>query len=218
MIAPDGFRSNMLVLYFPILLMRNKSQSTFISALGVLLTLSSTVFVGGCATSPEAMKAKKADQLTKFCTEVAKHLMDRDPTTIKESVNQLMHEEVNADCRDKLQAAKILPDSSIDVLKTISDAEVTKKVNEIVVTSVKPTTALDKDDVTLSVTGTETVKVNGKVTTTRPFALTMTCRMTPEMDGYGQLLQLKGFPPSLTYQPAVQSDSSRKKSSSRRRG
>lgn len=196
--------------------MSKKPKSFFISALGVLLTLSSTVFVGGCATSPEAMKAKKADQLTKFCTDVAKHLLDRDPSTIKASVNQLMHEEVNADCRDKLQASKILPDSSIDVLKTISDQEVAKRLNEITVTSVKPISALEKDDVTLTVNGSETVKVNGKVISTKPFTMTMTCRMTPEMDGYGQLLELKGFPPNLTYQPAVQSDSGRKKSGRRR--
>jgi len=185
---------------------RASQKLSFSRTILVSVASMAALALGACAVTPEQLKTQKSEQLTKFCTEVAKHLLDRDPKTIQASVNELLHGELSDGARTKLQAQKIIPDSSIDVLKAISDAEVSKRVNEIEVSSVKPLTSLDKDDVQLQVTGKETVKAGGKVVMVRPFSMTMTCRLTKDMDGFAQLLDLKGFPTANTIQTPVEAD------------
>ena len=128
----------------------------------------------------------------------------------------LLHQEVSSSARDKLQAQKVLPDSTIDVLRDISDAEVLHRTNVIDVSSVKAITPVDKDTVTFQVTGKETVKIGGKVSEVHPFSMQMTCLLTNEMDIYPQLKDLKGFPQALIRRPATQAEQAPSKR--RRRG
>jgi hypothetical protein len=167
-----------------------------------------------CALTPEQKKQQRTEVLTKYCTSVTKHLLDRDPTTIQESVNLLLHQEVSSSARDKLQAQKVLPDSTIDVLRDISDAEVLHRTNSIEVTAVKAITPVDKDTVTFQVTGKETVKVSGKVSEVRPFSMQVTCLLTNDMDIYPLLKDLKGFPQAMIRRPSTQAEQS---SSAKRR-
>lgn len=180
--------------------------------------LSSLVMLGlaGCSKSPEQLKQERLDQLTKFSTTVTKHILDRDPSTIQESVNLLLHGEISNDTRVRLQSEKVIPDSSIDVLKLISDAQTFHRVNSIEVTSAKPVSDVSKDIVTMQVIGNETIKVNGKVASVKPFNMQLVCRLTKEMDGYAQLEDVKNFPKtSMLVQPV---DGVTKPKKSRRRG
>lgn len=192
-------------------------KTTLLKALTTPL-LSSLVILGlfGCSKSPEQVKQERLDQLTKFSTTVTKHILDRDPATIKESVNLLLHGEVGNDTRVRLQSEKVIPDTAIDVLKLISDAETFHRVNSIEVTSAKPVSDITKDIVTMQVIGKETIKVNGKVDSVRPFNMQLVCRLTKEMDGYAQLEDVKNFPKTSMLLPPVDSVSKPKKL--RRRG
>jgi len=172
--------------------------------------------LAGCSKSPEQLKQERLDQLTKFSTTVTKHILDRDPATIQESVNLLLHGEISNDTRVRLQSEKVIPDSSIDVLKLISDAQTFHRVNSIEVTSAKPVSDVSKDIVTMQVIGNETIKVNGKVASVKPFNMQLVCRLTKEMDGYAQLEDVKNFPKtSMLVQPV---DGVTKPKKSRRRG
>lgn len=193
------------------------TKSTIFRAFTTTL-LSSLVMLGlaGCSKSPEQLKQERLDQLTKFSTTVTKHILDRDPSTIQESVNLLLHGEISNDTRVRLQSEKVIPDSSIDVLKLISDAQTFHRVNSIEVTSAKPVSDVSKDIVTMQVIGNETIKVNGKVASVKPFNMQLVCRLTKEMDGYAQLEDVKNFPKtSMLVQPV---DGVTKPKKSRRRG
>lgn len=193
------------------------TKSTIFRAFTTTL-LSSLVMLGlaGCSKSPEQLKQERLDQLTKFSTTVTKHILDRDPATIQESVNLLLHGEISNDTRVRLQSEKVIPDSSIDVLKLISDAQTFHRVNSIEVTSAKPVSDVSKDIVTMQVIGNETIKVNGKVASVKPFNMQLVCRLTKEMDGYAQLEDVKNFPKtSMLVQPV---DGVTKPKKSRRRG
>ncbi|MBX9940886.1 MAG: hypothetical protein K2Y32_16615 [Candidatus Obscuribacterales bacterium] len=184
--------------------------------LSILVASAASLSLLACSQSPEQIKAKKEEQLRKFCTEVSKHILDRDPSTIQVSVNELIHGELSDQARTSLQAQKVIPDTAIDVLKLISDSEVSKQVNVVEVTAVKPVSSLDKDDVQVLVTGKEVIKEQGKVVGTQPFSMTMTCRISPEAEGFTQLIDLKGFPANRKMSMPVEASGRSKKN--RKRG
>lgn len=178
-----------------------------------IITLAST---SGCAVSPEAKKKAREESLQKFARDVTKHLLDRNPDTLRESVNALMHTEVHTSALEKLQARKILPDSNIDVLRAISDAEYTKRTNEIEILSVRNITPLENDPVKIRVTGKEIFKVAGKQSEMRPFSLELTCRLTAGMDNLPTLIEVGGMSASTAFSAPPVSAPSKKKSRSRR--
>jgi len=162
-----------------------------------LIALGSSI--SGCAVSPEAKKKAREETLEKFSREVTKHLLDRNPDTLKESVNQLMHGEVHTSALEKLQSRKILPDSTIDVLKAIDDAQIAHLSNEVQILNVRALTPLEKDQVTFRVTGKEIFKVSGKQKDMRPFSLELICRLTSEMDNMPTLIDVGGMSASTAF-------------------
>ncbi len=184
-----------------------------LSAIALISTLT------GCAVSPEAKKKAREEALEKFSRVVTQHLLDRNPTTLTVSVNQLMRVEVHNTSLAKLQARKILPDSNIDVLRAIDDAEVAKTTNEVQILSVRPLTPVEKDPVKYRVTGKEIFKVAGKQVDMRPFSLELTIRLTPQMDGEPALLEVGGMSASTVFSKPAQNKSAEKnKKTSRKRG
>jgi hypothetical protein len=171
----------------------------------------------GCSQSPEAMKKARTETLEKFAKEATEHLLDKNPETIKVSVNQLMHQEVHTNSIESLQKKKILPDSSIDVLKAIDDAQRAKRSNKVQINSVKPLSSLEKEDVSFQIRGQEQILVNGKTTSTKPFTIELKCRLTDEMNNYPQIIDVNGM---VSYAPPQQDgkDSTSGGRKKRRRG
>ncbi len=197
--------------------MTRKSLTSLLALTVSLIALVSSI--SGCALSPEAKKKAREETLEKFSRDVTKHLLDRNPDTLKESVNQLMHGEVHTSALDKLQSRKILPDSTIDVLKAIDDAQIAHLSNEVQILNVRPLTPLEKDQVTFRVTGKEIFKVSGKQSAMRPFSLELICRLTPEMDNMPTLIDVGGMSASTAFSGSGTSTSSPKnKRSKSRRG
>ncbi len=196
---------------------RKPLLTSFLAMTVSLLALASSV--SGCAVSPEAKKKAREATLDKFSKEVTKHLLDRNPATLQESVNQLMHGEVHVSALEKLQARKILPDSTIDVLKAIDDAQIAHLSNEVQILNVRALTPLEKDSVTFRVTGKEIVKVSGKQKDVRPFSLELTCRLTPEMDNMPTLIDVGGMNATTAFSGSGSTAPSPKnKRNTRRRG
>ncbi len=189
------------------------SLAITLSAIALISTLT------GCAISPEAKKKAREETLNKFSKLVTQHLLDRNPTTLTVSVNQLMHVEVHHNALATLQARKILPDSNIDVLRAIDDAEVAKSTNEVQVLSVRALTPVEKDPVKFRVTGKEIFKVAGKQVDMRPFSLELTIRLTTQMDGEPALLEVGGMTANTAFSKQAQNKSAEKnKKTSRKRG
>jgi len=186
------------------------------------ITLSAIALVSsisGCAMSPEAKKKAREETLDKFAKQVTKHLLDRNPDTLEISVNQLMHVEVHSSALGKLQERKILPDSKIDVLRAIDDAEVAHRTNEIQILNVRPLSPMEKDPTKLRVTGKEIFKTNGKQNDMRPFSLELTVRLTPEMDNAPRLLEVGGMSAATAFsKPADNVSAQKSKKTSRKRG
>ncbi|MFA6210586.1 MAG: hypothetical protein WC714_14245 [Candidatus Obscuribacterales bacterium] len=176
---------------------RKPLLTSFLALTVSLIALGSSI--SGCAVSPEAKKKAREETLEKFSREVTKHLLDRNPDTLKESVNQLMHGEVHTSALEKLQSRKILPDSTIDVLKAIDDAQIAHLSNEVQILNVRALTPLEKDQVTFRVTGKEIFKVSGKQKDMRPFSLELICRLTSEMDNMPTLIDVGGMSASTAF-------------------
>lgn len=176
---------------------RKPLLTSFLALTVSLIALGSSI--SGCAVSPEAKKKAREETLEKFSREVTKHLLDRNPDTLKESVNQLMHGEVHTSALEKLQSRKILPDSTIDVLKAIDDAQIAHLSNEVQILNVRAITPLEKDQVTFRVTGKEIFKVSGKQKDMRPFSLQLICRLTSEMDNMPTLIDVGGMSASTAF-------------------
>ncbi len=176
---------------------RKPLLTSFLALTVSLIALASSI--SGCAVSPEAKKKAREETLEKFSREVTKHLLDRNPDTLKESVNQLMHGEVHTSALEKLQSRKILPDSTIDVLKAIDDAQIAHLSNEVQILNVRALTPLEKDQVTFRVTGKEIFKVSGKQKDMRPFSLELICRLTSEMDNMPTLIDVGGMSASTAF-------------------
>jgi hypothetical protein len=196
---------------------RKPLLTSFLAMTVSLIALVSSI--SGCAVSPEAKKKAREETLDKFSKEVTKHLLDRNPATLQESVNQLMHGEVHTSALEKLQARKILPDSTIDVLKAIDDAQIAHLSNEVQILNVRALTPLEKDAVTFKVTGKEITKVSGKQKDVRPFSLELTCRLTPEMDNMPTLIDVGGMNATTAFSGSGSTPPSPKnKRNTRRRG
>lgn len=176
--------------------------------------LVSSTLITSCAQSPEQARKHRQDVLEKFAADATEHLLDKNPETIQVSVNQLMHQQVHTDAIETLQKKKILPDSNIDVLRAIDEAQVAKKTNKVTVSSVKPLSSIDKEDVTFQVRGTEAFSINGKPSSSRPFTLELKCRLTKEMNDNAQIMDVNGMTAYAQPQEKGSSKSSRK----RRRG
>ena len=170
------------------LMTRKPLLTSFLAMTVSLIALVSSI--SGCAVSPEAKKKAREATLDKFSKEVTKHLLDRNPATLQESVNQLMHGEVHVSALEKLQARKILPDSTIDVLKAIDDAQIAQLSNEVQILNVRAITPLEKDQVTFRVTGKEIFKISGKQKDSKPFSLDLVCRLTSGMDNIPTLVDV----------------------------
>jgi hypothetical protein len=200
---------------------RLHAQPRFITT-RVIATLALTAALGlsACGLSPEAMKKDRTEKLEKFASTVVEHILDKNPETLKMSITTFMRDEVNDSERDKLQTAKIIPDSPIDVERMMQENQAAGRSNVVSITSVKALTPIEKDSVKFEVVGNEVTKLKGKVTDTKPFRYELTVLLNSEMSGYPRLTDMSGV-----VAPAATADSSQaastkggKKLKQRRRG
>jgi hypothetical protein len=176
-------------------------------------TAVASIVLSSCALSPEALKQARAKKLETFAGDVTKHLLDKNPATLNNSILAFRSDEVSPDERDKLEQLKIIPDSPISVDKLQQENEAAGRSNEVVISSVVPISPTDADSVKFKVDGKEISKLKGNVTDTRAFSYELTVLLNAEMSGYPQLTDLKGFTA-----PAATADSSNQSSKNSKRG
>jgi hypothetical protein len=180
------------------------------SQIALGLVLSASLLLGACGLSPEAQQKARAAKLEAFATTVTQHLLDKNPETLKTSITTFMRDEVNDSERDKLQEAKIIPDSPISVVRIEQENQAAGRSNTVAISSVKALTPVDKDYVKFQVVGTEISKLKGKPTGSQPFNYELTVLLNPEMSGYPRLTDLKGFvTPAATADSGAQASTSK---------
>jgi hypothetical protein len=141
----------------------------------LLCVLSASLFLFSCS-NPEQIKKERLKTLEAFCTSVAKHIFDKNPQTVMESMTVLTRDELSQPTTDKLQAQGHIPKTSIGILKIQSEQEDAKRTNVVDVTSVKALGPVEKPVIPMQVDGTITNKTEGKPDEAKPFTLKLTCK------------------------------------------
>lgn len=173
----------------------------------LLVGLATATSLSSCShNSPADRKVA----LEKFCTSVTQHMFDRNPLTITESLNTMLHEELSDAARQKLEDTHVIPDSPITVLKDKQEWTTGHKSNRVDVGIVRALTPIEQKDVTFRISGKDWDLVNGKQTDYHPFQFDMVVELTPEMDGLARVLDVQGL--GKTPVAANTSDSSPKAS------
>jgi hypothetical protein len=168
---------------------------TVASKMAVIKTLSALIalsFLAGCE-SPEQQAKERAETMKKMAIQVTKHLLDRDPSTLSESTNFLRGQELTDDCIAKLSKLEVIPNAGLDVIKEKTIAEDEKRRNVVEVTSATAMVPIDKTSTPFKVAGKNIIKVEGKPDKVIPFSLTMTLKLTPEMQGYPRVTDVNGL-------------------------
>jgi hypothetical protein len=185
--------------------------------LGILMfcaaLLCSTV-ISGCS-NPEQVKRQREETFRKFCTSVAKHMLDRNPDTIKESMTLLFRDELTEPVIEKLQSQGHLPKTELGILKIVSEQEEQKASNVVTVAAIKPAGPIEKDVVPFVVTGQVTEKSEGKPDRTEPYTLKLSCKLNEQTGGYPQVVDATLVPPAA--KPAPPPEPAAKKKKKRRR-
>lgn len=153
------------------------------SAIALTLCISTLT----ACTTPQEEARKREHLMSDFVTGVTKHLLDRNPETVKESMNILTRNELTEATVEKLQSEHMIPETDISVLKLIDEAQKKHTSNEVVVAVARAISPADKDSVQYRVTGREILKTTGKPDDFRTFQYTITCYLTPEMGGYPRI-------------------------------
>lgn len=174
-----------------------------------LLTLALVALSLGACESPEAQKKQRQQKLTEFVTTVVKQLLDRNPKTFQDSMDQLMREggELDDAAVHKLESQNQLPDSPIEIAQVISRAQAKHNSNTITISSTTPLDPITKDVVRFKINGKDTRLVDGHPQDDRPFEVTITAKLTPEMDGYARVLDISGLPASVGLEAEGKPDS-----------
>lgn len=120
-------------------------------------------------------------------------MFDRNPVTITESLNTMLHEELSDAARQKLEDTHVIPDSPITVLKDKQEWTAGHKSNRVDVGIVRALTPIEQKDVTFRISGKDWDLVNGKQTDYHPFQFDMVVELTPEMDGLARVLDVQGL-------------------------
>ncbi|HEY9868263.1 MAG TPA: hypothetical protein V6D08_03790 [Candidatus Obscuribacterales bacterium] len=153
-------------------------------------------------TNPEAEKRKREQLLSKFCTGVAKHIFDRNPVTVRESMTHLFREELTEAVIEKLQKEGSLPKTELGIVKIITEAEEQRTTNAVTVSAVKPLGPVEKDIVPFQVTGKVTTKTEGKPDQDKPFSIKIVCKLNEQTGGWPQVVDLTGLTPQTKPAPA----------------
>jgi hypothetical protein len=169
-----------------------KLKSYFLPLLSMFLLLIA-VSLAGCTSKEQALKERE-DTLSKFVTSVSTNVFDRNPATIRESMDQLTRLQLNDKARNKLQADGEIPDTELDVLKIIDDNQNKHISNKVEIESVRAIGPMDKNEVPFKVVGKNTALQNGKPSDSKVFSITVVGLLTPEMGGYPKCTDISGLP------------------------
>jgi len=156
-------------------------------------------------TSKEQKLKEREKTLTDFATAVVQNMYDRNPQTIRESMNTVMKQQLTQKVVEKLQNSKDLPETEIDELKIIDENQRKHASNKVEVDIVRNLTPIEKDEVQMKVTGKDIALVDGKATDDKVISVIVTCQLTDEMGGYARgtdLVVLASAKPAAPLAPA----------------
>lgn len=130
--------------------------------------------------------------MEKFVESSIGHLFDKNPPTMKESIGQLMREEMTEDTQKKLQKEKLLPDTALDILRVTQEAQEAGRTNKVAVL-VTPESDTTKDDVTFRVSAKETITETGKPDKENVHKFKVVVKLTKEMGRFPMIIDVIGL-------------------------
>jgi hypothetical protein len=163
-------------------------------ALTVSIVFFACGFLCSCA-SPEAQLKERQANMAKFVKGAVRHMLDRNPDTIQDSMNELTRNELTQPLVERLQNERILPETDLSILKIKDDALKNHATNQVVLNEVQPLDPASKPDVRFRVTGKDVAQIDGKPHGEKPFDYIATCRLTDDMDGFPRITELVGAAP-----------------------
>jgi hypothetical protein len=160
-----------------------------------LFTKSARIALLACSllaacSSPEEQERKRELAMQTMAGTVIQHLLDRNPETIEASMNVLTRDEMIEPLVSKLQSEKIIPETVLNVRLIMEDAQKNHSSNQIVISNTKPLDDPKQQEVSFQVTGKDVRQLNGKPTGEKPFEYTVTCKLTPAMNGLARVTNL----------------------------
>lgn len=180
------------------------SYSGYRKALYILILVFLSIISLNACSSPEQKKKERLEVLEKFVTQVATHIFDRNPATIRESMTHLFREELTEPVIQKLQNEGNLPKTELGIVKILTEAEKTHTTNKVTVASTKALGDVAMDVVPFQVTGKIITMTREKPDQFKPFSLKVTCKLNKQTGGWPQVVDISGLA-SDTKQPAAKS-------------
>jgi hypothetical protein len=169
----------------------------FFTSLTIVCFGLTAILLFGC-TSAEQQRKDREVLLENFVSKVALHLLDRNPSTMEQSVRLLMKEELSEQTCSRLQDQHLIPESPLDIMKVVYAAQKTHQTNVVKVESVKATGPIEKDIVPFRVSGKDITKTPGKPDQTKGFAFNIAVKLTDEMSGYPKVVDVEELPTGKT--------------------
>ena len=145
--------------------------------------------VASCS-SPQQVTQQRQLVMEKFVVGVTKHLLDRNPQTIKESMNVLTRNELTQATVEKMQNQHLIPETDISILKIIDEANRTQTTNEVLVGKVRPLGPITSNEVPFQVIGKEIINAHGIRHDSHIFEFTITCQLTPDMGDFPRVTDI----------------------------
>ncbi|MBI4532534.1 MAG: hypothetical protein HY711_01195 [Candidatus Melainabacteria bacterium] len=158
----------------------------------LILTLLAMIGLNACS-SPEQKKKERLKVFEKFVTQVATHIFDRNPVTIRESITHLFREELTEPVIQKLQNEGNLPKTELGIVKIVTEAEENHTTNQVTVVSTKALGPVEMDVVPFQVTGTVTTQAKGKLEQPKTFSMRVTCKLNEQTGGWPQVVDISGL-------------------------
>src|SRR3990167_9106537 len=180
----------------------------------LILVLAAMVGLSACS-SPEQKRKERLQILEKFVTQVATHIFDRNPTTIRESMSHLFREELTEPVIQKLQKEGKLPKTELGIVKILTEAEEKHTTNQVTVASTKALGQIEMDVVPFEVKGKVITKTKGKPDQFKTFSLKITCKLNEQTGGWPQVVDISGLT-AETKQPEAKRSAPSKKRKHRR--
>jgi hypothetical protein len=154
---------------------------------GLVLLLCLTL--SGCS-SPEQQKQQRLSTLNTFTKAAVTDLLDRNPSTMSDSMNRVFTYEFSEEARQKLMRRNLLPETGLSVVKIIQDQQSSKTSNSVSVSKIKPLGAITRPVIPVQVISTQTAIRAGKELSKRRLDLNLKIMLPSDPDSNPQVVDV----------------------------
>jgi hypothetical protein len=149
----------------------------YLRLLTIVSSLATVLLLSACT---EQIKQSRINTIKTFASAVTCDLLDKNPSTMENSMNRIFSFELNDTIRQKLMAKRELPETGLSMMKVVQDELDDKMSNSVHISKVQIVGSVDKQLIPISVFGTDTILKKGQVLQTNPFVIKMVISLPPD--------------------------------------